>query len=40
MTTDRYPTILSMAGLSSKESDLDGIDHWSQLQDPTLSGTY
>merc|ERR1712198_125145 len=36
--TDWYPTILSMAGLSSKESDLDGIDHWSQLQDPTLSG--
>jgi len=36
--TDWYPTILSMAGLSSTETDLDGINHWSQLQDLTLSG--
>ena len=30
--TDWYPTILSMAGLTSTQTDLDGIDHWAQLQ--------
>ena len=32
--TDWYPTILSMAGLTSSQSELDGIDHWSHLQNP------
>ena len=30
--TDWYPTILAMAGLSSSKTDLDGINHWPQLQ--------
>ena len=34
--TDWFPTILSMAGLTPSQTDLDGIDQWKQLQ-ATLS---
>ena len=37
--TDWYPTILAMAGLSPESQDLDGINHWAQLQDPSVPGT-
>ena len=37
--TDWYPTILAMAGLSPEDPDLDGINHWAQLQDPGVAGT-
>ena len=37
--TDWYPTILAMAGLSPESPDLDGINHWTQLQDPSVPGT-
>ena len=37
--TDWYPTILAMAGLTPESQDLDGINHWAQLQDPTMTGT-
>ena len=30
--TDWFPTILAMAGLTSSQADLDGINHWPQLQ--------
>ena len=30
--TDWFPTILSMAGLTLSQTDLDGIDNWAQLQ--------
>ena len=36
--SDWYPTILSMAGLTSTQTGLDGLDQWPQLQDPTLMG--
>ena len=36
--TDWYPTILSMAGLNSTQHDLDGLDHWHQLQHPGARG--
>ena len=37
--TDWYPTILAMAGLTPESQDLDGINHWAQLQDPSMPGT-
>ena len=36
--TDWYPTILAMAGLTSDQSDLDGYNQWSQLQDNSNEG--
>jgi len=36
--SDWYPTILSIAGINSTKTDLDGINNWSQLQDLSLPG--
>merc|ERR1712117_166550 len=33
-----YPTILAMAGLTSDQLDLDGLNHWPQLQDNSNEG--
>ena len=35
--TDWFPTLLSAAGLAPSKDDLDGIDQWPALMDPTTA---
>ena len=35
--TDWFPPLLSAAGARPTDTDLDGVDQWARLRDPTLA---